>query len=92
MESRKPKYKLGIGDLVRITDKGIELEITKTKPNVGVVASEAYSYLSTECGGPELDAAMVELEHWCYDILFGDEITKMMPEVFIEPLTKQENK
>jgi len=82
----KPQYNLEIGDLVRINERAIKYEIIRTKPNVGVVVSKPYCYISTEYEGPDIDAAMVELEHWCYDILFGDEITRMMPEDFIEPL------
>ncbi len=71
---------------MRITDRAIEFEIIKNRPNIGVVVSEPYCYMTTECEGPDIDAAMIELEHWCYDILFGNEITRMMPEEFIEPL------
>tara|TARA_B100000131_G_scaffold213883_1_gene205641 strand:- start:833 stop:1111 length:279 start_codon:yes stop_codon:yes gene_type:complete len=86
MVNRNPVYDLKIGDLVRITDRAIEFEIIKNRPNIGVVVSEPYCYMTTECEGPDIDAAMIELEHWCYDILFGNEITRMMPEEFIEPL------
>ena len=85
MVNRKPTYDLKMGDLVRITDRAIQYEIVKGKPNVGVVVSEPYCYMTTECEGPNVDAPMIELEHWCYDILFGNQITKMMPEEFIEP-------
>lgn len=69
-----------------ITDRAIRYELVNGRPNVGIIVSEPYCYMTTECEGPDVDAAMVELEHWCYDVLFGNEITKMMPEEFIEPL------
>ena len=92
MQKRPPKYKLKIGDLVRITDRGIKFELISEKPNIGIIMSEPYHYLSTQCEGPDLDAAMVELEHWCYDILFGSEVTEMMPEEFIQPFPSPEEK
>lgn len=84
--NRPPLYDFKVGDLVTITDRAIRYELVNGRPNVGIIVSEPYCYMTTECEGPDVDAAMVELEHWCYDVLFGNEITKMMPEEFIEPL------
>ena len=53
--------------------------------------SKPYCYVETSCEGPDMDASMVELEHWCYDIFFENKTTKMFPEDFIEPLKAKED-
>ena len=91
MATWKPKYQLEIGDLVRITDEAIKYEIVKTRPNIGIIMSKPYCYISTEHEStPENEGGMVELEHWCYDIFFSDRISRMMPEDFIEPIKKED--
>lgn len=89
MAKWKPKYKLEIGDLVRITDEAVKYEVVKGRPNIGIIMSKAYCYIETHCEGHEIDASMVELEHWCYDIFFADEVSRMFPEDFIEPIKKE---
>ena len=91
MAKWKHKYKLEIGDLVKITDEAIKYEIIKTKPNIGIIMSKPYCYISTEHQSTaEEDGGMIELEHWCYDIFFGNKISRMMPEDFIEPVHKED--
>ncbi len=92
MAKWKPKYKLKVGDLVRITDEAIRYQVVEGRPNIGIIMSKPYCYVETSCEGPDMDASMVELEHWCYDIYFENKITKMFPEDFIEPLKIKEDK
>ena len=80
---RKTDYR--IGDLIMLNDMGILFEITNRKINIGIIASEPYIYVATVCESTSLeDVAYMELEDWCYDIMFGDELIKMMPEDFLD--------
>ena len=80
---RKTDYK--IGDLIKLNDMGILFDISEQKINIGIIASDPYVFVTTMCEGTSLeDTAYMELEDWCYDILFGDELIKMMPEDFLE--------
>ncbi len=94
MATWKPFKKFKIGDLVRITDYAMKLEVVQGRPNIGIVVSKPYCYIGTEVDGADLDgtSAMVELEHWCYDVMFGSMISKMMPEEYLEAVKTREKK
>ena len=91
--SKRPikKSNFKIGDLIKVKDITVLFEVTKRKTNIGIIASEPYIFVSTVCESTSLeDTAYMELEDWCYDIMFGDELVKMMPEDFLELLTIKE--
>ena len=79
---------------MRITDYAMKLEIVQGRPNIGVVVSKPYCYIGTECEGSDIDgtSAMVELEYWSYDVLFGNVVSKMMPEEYLEAVKTKEKK
>ena len=70
----KPLY--GIGDLVII--RGFALLLTKTDQTIGVVTKGPYSYRAIESYHD-----LVYFEWWCYDILVGSELVRMLPENFL---------
>ena len=72
--STKPLY--SIGDLVTI--RGFGLLLTKSEQSIGVVTKGPYSYKSVESYHD-----LVYFEWWCYDILVGSELVKMLPENFL---------
>ena len=76
MQDKKPITKplFSIGDLVKIRGFGITL----TNSEIGVVAKGPYSYRSIESYHE-----LVYFEWWCYDILVGRELIRMMPENFL---------
>lgn len=94
MATWKPFKRFKIGDLVRITDDAMRLEVVKGRPNIGIVVSKPYCYIGTQCDGenPDGTSAMVELEYWSYDVVFGNTLSKMMPEEFIEAIKVKEEK
>ncbi len=45
--------------------------------------------MKTVCESTTLeDAALMQLEDWCYDLLLGDQLVEMMPEDFLELIEK----
>ena len=65
-----------IGDLVII--RGFGLLLTKSEQTIGVVTKGPYSYKSVESYHD-----LVYFEWWCYDILVGSELVRMLPENFL---------
>ena len=63
-----------IGDLVKIRGFGIIL----AKSEIGVITKGPYCYKSVESYHE-----LVYFEWWCYDVLVGEELVKMMPENFL---------
>jgi hypothetical protein len=76
MHYKKPVTKplFSIGDLVKI--RGFGLLIAKSE--IGVVTKGPYSYKSVESYHD-----LVYFEWWCYDVLVGNELVRMMPENFL---------
>ena len=72
-----------IGDLVII--RGFGLLLTKSDQSIGVVTKGPYSYRSIESYHD-----LVYFEWWCYDILVGSELVKMLPENFLLQVKKDE--
>jgi hypothetical protein len=70
----KPLY--NIGDLVVI--RGFGMLLTKSDQTIGVVTKGPYSYKSVESYHD-----LVYFEWWCYDILVGSELVRMLPENFL---------
>lgn len=70
----KPLY--SIGDLVKIRGFGVVLK--KTDQEIGIVTKGPYSYKTVESYHD-----LVYFEWWCYDILVGNELIRMMPENFL---------
>jgi hypothetical protein len=95
MEKKRPHKKTDfeVGDLIELNDMGILFEISHQKINIGVIASEAYIFVTTIYESTSIDDTVnTELEDWCYDILSGDELVKMMPEEFLELIIIKEDK
>lgn len=65
-----------VGDLVTI--RGFGLLLTKSEQTIGVVTRGPYSYKSLESYHD-----LVYFEWWCYDILVGSELVRMLPENFL---------
>ncbi len=68
----KPLF--SIGDLVKIRGFGVIL----ANSEIGIVTKGPYSYKSIESYHD-----LVYFEWWCYDILVGRELIRMMPENFL---------
>ncbi len=73
-----------IGDLVMI--RGFGLLLLKSEQTIGIVTRGPYSYRSIESYHD-----LVYFEWWCYDILVGSELIKMLPENFLLEVSKDEN-
>ena len=76
VKSTKPITKplFSIGDLVKIRGFGLIL----AKSEIGIVTKGPYSYKSVESYHD-----LVYFEWWCYDILVGSELVRMVPENFL---------
>jgi hypothetical protein len=76
VQNNKPITKplFSIGDLVKIRGFGVVL----TQSEIGIVTKGPYSYRSIESYHD-----LVYFEWWCYDILVGKELIRMMPENFL---------
>ena len=70
----KPLF--SIGDLVKIRGFGIVLAQSDT--GLGIIIKGPYSYTSVESYHD-----LVYFEWWCYDVLIGSELVRMMPENFL---------
>ena len=78
----KPLF--SIGDLVVI--RGFGLLLTKGDQTIGIVTKGPYSYKSVESYHD-----LVYFEWWCYDILVGSELIRMLPENFLLEVKPDEN-
>jgi len=85
VKSTKPITKplFSIGDLVKIRGFGVVL----AKSELGIVIKGPYSYKSVESYHD-----LVYFEWWCYDVLVGKELVRMMPENFLLEVNIDENK
>jgi hypothetical protein len=73
-----------IGDLVII--RGFGLLLLKSEQTIGVITKGPYSYKSVESYHD-----LVYFEWWCYDILVGSELVRMLPEKFLLEVSVNEN-
>ena len=73
-----------IGDLVII--RGFGLLLLKSEQTIGVIIKGPYSYKSVESYHD-----LVYFEWWCYDILVGSELVRMLPENFLLEVSVNEN-
>ena len=90
---KRPKRQTNfkIGDLIRLNNFGMLIQLTQDQVNIGIIASEPYIFVKTVCESTTLeDTAFMELEDWCYDILLGSEVVKMMPESFLEFIIEED--
>jgi len=78
----KPLF--SIGDLVKV--RGFGLVLTQSNINLGVIIKGPYSYKSVESYHE-----LVYFEWWCYDILVGKQLVRMMPENFLLEINIDEN-
>ncbi len=78
MQDKKPITKplFSIGDLVKI--RGFGLVLAKSDAGLGIITKGPYSYKSVESYHD-----LVYFEWWCYDVLIGSELVRMMPENFL---------
>ena len=65
-----------IGDLVRI--RGFGILMSEDNIEIGLICKGPYSYQSIESYHE-----LVYFEWWCYDVLIGSELIRMMPENFL---------
>jgi len=65
-----------IGDLVKI--RGFGTVLAQSEIGLGIIAKGPYSYKSVESYHE-----LVYFEWWCYDVLVGSELVRMMPENFL---------
>ena len=65
-----------IGDLVRI--RGFGILMSQDNIEIGLIRKGPYSYQSIESYHE-----LVYFEWWCYDVLIGSELVRMMPENFL---------
>ena len=70
----KPLF--SIGDLVKVRGFGIVLAQSDT--GLGIITNGPYSYKSVDSYHD-----LVYFEWWCYDVLIGSELVRMMPENFL---------
>ena len=70
----KPLF--SIGDLVKI--RGFGIVLAQSNIGLGIIAKGPYSYKSVESYHD-----LVYFEWWCYDVLIGSELVRMMPENFL---------
>lgn len=73
-----------IGDLVKI--RGFGIVLAQSDSNLGIIAKGPYSYKSVESYHD-----LVYFEWWCYDVLIGSELIRMMPENFLLEVIVNEN-
>ena len=73
-----------IGDLVKI--RGFGLVLAKSDNGLGIIIKGPYSYKSVESYHE-----LVYFEWWCYDVLTGSELVRMMPENFLLEVIIDEN-
>ncbi len=78
----KPLF--SIGDLVRI--RGFGVLMTQDQIEIGIICKGPYSYQSIESYHE-----LVYFEWWCYDVLIGSELVRMMPENFLIRIETDEN-
>ena len=78
VQDNKPTTKplFSIGDLVTI--RGFGILLAQSEQTIGVVAKGPYSWKSIESYHD-----LVYFEWWCYDVLVGNELIRMMPENFL---------
>ena len=78
VQNNKPITKplFSIGDLVKIRGFGVILAQSDT--GLGIIAKGPYSFKSVESYHD-----LVYFEWWCYDVLIGSELVRMMPENFL---------
>ena len=78
MNDNKPATKplFSIGDLVKI--RGFGIVLAQSDSGLGIIAKGPYSYKSVESYHD-----LVYFEWWCYDVLVGSELVRMMPENFL---------
>jgi hypothetical protein len=78
VQNNKPITKplFSIGDLVKIRGFGVILAQSDT--GLGIITKGPYSYKSVESYHD-----LVYFEWWCYDVLIGSELVRMMPENFL---------
>ena len=86
MDQKKPTTKplYSIGDLVRV--RGFGLFLTQEEVEIGIISNGPYAYKSVECYHD-----LVYFEWWCYDILVGSELVRMLPENFLLEVNTDEN-
>tara|TARA_Y100001938_G_scaffold131649_1_gene188989 strand:+ start:529 stop:786 length:258 start_codon:yes stop_codon:yes gene_type:complete len=72
-----------IGDLVMI--RGFGLLLLNSEQPIGIVTRGPYSYRAVESYHD-----LVYFEWWCYDILVGSELVRMLPENFLLEVKKDE--
>ena len=86
VQDNKPITKplFSIGDLVKIRGFGIVLAQSDT--GLGIIAKGPYSYKSVDSYHD-----LVYFEWWCYDVLIGSELVRMMPENFLLEVKTDEN-
>jgi len=70
----KPLF--SIGDLVKI--RGFGIVLAQSDNGLGIIVKGPYSYKSVESYHD-----LVYFEWWCYDVLIGSELVRMMPENFL---------
>ena len=70
-----------IGDLVML--RGFGLVLLKSEQPIGIIIKGPYSFRSVESYHD-----LVYFEYWCYDILVGSELIKMLPENFLLEVKK----
>ena len=73
-----------IGDLVMI--RGFGLLLLKSEQTIGVITRGPYSYRTIESYHD-----LVYYEWWCYDILVGSELVRMLPENFLLEVSENES-
>lgn len=78
----KPLF--SVGDLVKI--RGFGIILTKSDGGLGIVTKGPYSFKSVESYHD-----LVYFEWWCYDVLIGSELVRMMPENFLLEVNVDEN-
>ena len=78
MRPNKPITKplFSIGDLVKI--RGFGVVLAQSDIDLGIITKGPYSYKSVESYHD-----LVYFEWWCYDVLIGSELVRMMPENFL---------
>ncbi len=81
--STKPLYT--IGDLIIV--RGFALLLKTKDQTIGVITKGPYSYRSIDSYHD-----LVYFEWWCYDVLIGSELVRMIPENFLLEVNLNEDK
>ena len=81
METRA-KYKKG--DLIILNDFGFL--VIETKIHVGIIISDPYFKW-----WPRSAQEAVALQFWAYDVQFGSEVMDLVPEDFLDRMTKDKD-